>query len=143
VGILTHLRTHETASPSDFAGELELALGAVSYHVRRLEQIGLIELVEVQQRRGALQHYYALSIEAAGSDLVRQVTTRARVRRGEPSQAHARALLDATAIGELRAELRHLFERLRALEAQTVRRAGMKGRARTFAVEVSCVMDGD
>jgi DNA-binding transcriptional ArsR family regulator len=33
-------------------------LGNVSYHVRQLEKAGLIELVAVKQRRGALEHYY-------------------------------------------------------------------------------------
>ena len=40
------------------AGE---ALGNVSYHVRQLEKAGLIELVAVKQRRGALEHYYTLA----------------------------------------------------------------------------------
>jgi DNA-binding transcriptional ArsR family regulator len=40
------------------AGE---ALGNVSYHVRQLERAGLIELVAVKQRRGALEHYYTLA----------------------------------------------------------------------------------
>jgi DNA-binding transcriptional ArsR family regulator len=40
------------------AGE---ALGNVSYHVRELEKAGLIELVATKQRRGSLEHYYALA----------------------------------------------------------------------------------
>jgi DNA-binding transcriptional ArsR family regulator len=36
-------------------------LGNVSYHVRELEKAGLIELVAVKQRRGALEHYYTLA----------------------------------------------------------------------------------
>ena len=36
-------------------------LGNVSYHVRELEEAGLIELVAVKQRRGALEHYYTLA----------------------------------------------------------------------------------
>jgi DNA-binding transcriptional ArsR family regulator len=40
------------------AGE---SLGNVSYHVRQLEKAGLIELVATKQRRGALEHYYALA----------------------------------------------------------------------------------
>jgi DNA-binding transcriptional ArsR family regulator len=36
-------------------------LGNVSYHVRQLEKAGLIELVAVKQRRGALEHYYTLA----------------------------------------------------------------------------------
>ena len=33
----------------------------MSYHVRQLEKAGLIELVAVKQRRGALEHYYTLA----------------------------------------------------------------------------------
>jgi DNA-binding transcriptional ArsR family regulator len=36
-------------------------LGNVSYHVRELEKAGLIELVAVKQRGGALEHYYTLA----------------------------------------------------------------------------------
>jgi hypothetical protein len=31
-------------------------LGNVSYHVRQLEKVGLIELVAIKPRRGALEH---------------------------------------------------------------------------------------
>jgi DNA-binding transcriptional ArsR family regulator len=47
-----------TASPSELAGELGASLGVVSYHVRRLEALGLIELVKREPRRGAVEHYY-------------------------------------------------------------------------------------
>lgn len=142
MGILTHLRAHETASPSEIAGALDLPLATVSYHVRKLDEIGLVDFVAYAQRRGAIQHFYALSAVAVSSELVRELTARTGAEQGEPSRADARALLDATAIGELRAELRHLFARLRELEAETVRRTGVKSHARTFAVEVSCIMDG-
>ena len=46
------------ASPSEIAGELEASLGVVSYHVRRLEALGLIKLVRKTPRRGAVEHYY-------------------------------------------------------------------------------------
>lgn len=151
MAILACLRGPETVSPSELAGELDLPIGTISYHVRRLERLGLLELVECRQRRGTIQHHYALAPGAAVSELVRQATAGAAGASGppasasdsEPSRATARALLDATAIGELRAELRGLFERLRALETETVRRAGVKGRARTFAVDVTCVMDAE
>ena len=46
------------ASPSEIAGELDASLGVVSYHVRRLEALGLIKLVRKTPRRGAVEHYY-------------------------------------------------------------------------------------
>jgi hypothetical protein len=59
----------------------------------------------------------------------------------DPSHASARVLLDASAIDELRSELERLFARMRGLEAESVVRAGVKGRSHAFAVDVSCVMD--
>lgn len=46
------------ASPSEISGELDASLGVVSYHVRRLEALGLIKLVRKTPRRGAVEHYY-------------------------------------------------------------------------------------
>jgi DNA-binding transcriptional ArsR family regulator len=51
------------ASPSEIAGELEASLGVVSYHVRRLEALGLIKLVRKTPRRGAVEHYYRADAE--------------------------------------------------------------------------------
>ena len=46
------------ASPSEIAQELDASLGVVSYHVRRLESLGMIKLVRKTPRRGAIEHYY-------------------------------------------------------------------------------------
>jgi hypothetical protein len=37
---------------------LGLPLGRVSYHIRLLHDLGAIELVSTEPRRGALEHYY-------------------------------------------------------------------------------------
>lgn len=47
-----------TASPSELATQLDVPLGVMSYHVRRLESLGFVELVERLPRRGAIEHYY-------------------------------------------------------------------------------------
>jgi DNA-binding transcriptional ArsR family regulator len=47
-----------TASPNELARELGMPLGRVSYHIRLLADLGAIELVDTQPRRGALEHYY-------------------------------------------------------------------------------------
>ena len=47
------------ASPVQLAPRLGSTLGRVSHHVRVLRDIGLIELVETRQRRGAVEHIYA------------------------------------------------------------------------------------
>jgi DNA-binding transcriptional ArsR family regulator len=45
-------------SPKLIAAELELDLRSVAYHVRVLEKLGCIELVETLPRRGAVEHVY-------------------------------------------------------------------------------------
>ncbi len=47
-----------TASPNELARELGLPLGRVSYHIRLLAELGAIELVRTEPRRGALEHFY-------------------------------------------------------------------------------------
>jgi DNA-binding transcriptional ArsR family regulator len=46
------------ASPVELAQVLEGTLGTVSYHVRTLHQLGLIELVGETRVRGAVEHHY-------------------------------------------------------------------------------------
>jgi DNA-binding transcriptional ArsR family regulator len=50
--------TERHASPKELAAELGAPVGNVSYHVRELERVGLIELVEEKKRRGAVEHFY-------------------------------------------------------------------------------------
>lgn len=47
------------ASPVQLAEHLDATLGTVAYHVRTLENLGLIEMVATHQRRGATEHVYA------------------------------------------------------------------------------------
>jgi DNA-binding transcriptional ArsR family regulator len=46
------------ASPNQLSGWLGATLGTVAYHVRTLEQLGLIELVDETRVRGAVEHHY-------------------------------------------------------------------------------------
>lgn len=46
------------ASPKELAAELGVPVGNISYHVRELKRIGLIELVGEKRRRGAIEHFY-------------------------------------------------------------------------------------
>jgi DNA-binding transcriptional ArsR family regulator len=46
------------ASPVQLAAKLDATLGTVAYHVRTLHSLGLVELVDTRQRRGATEHYY-------------------------------------------------------------------------------------
>jgi DNA-binding transcriptional ArsR family regulator len=55
---LLGLLDDRTASPNELARELDLPLGRVSYHIRLLADLGVIELVRTEPRRGALEHFY-------------------------------------------------------------------------------------
>lgn len=46
------------ASPVQLATELDVPLNNLSYHVRTLLDLGCIELVRTEPRRGTLEHYY-------------------------------------------------------------------------------------
>jgi predicted transcriptional regulator len=47
-----------TASPKELAPILNRSISHVGYHCRRLEKLGIIELVDTKQRRGATEHFY-------------------------------------------------------------------------------------
>lgn len=53
--------TERTASPNELARELDEGLSQVSYHVKVLRDLDLIELVKTEPRRGAVEHYYQAS----------------------------------------------------------------------------------
>jgi DNA-binding transcriptional ArsR family regulator len=55
----------EVLSPKQLAAELGVSLPVVSYHVRELERLKMIELVRTAQRRGAVQHWYRAKPGAA------------------------------------------------------------------------------
>lgn len=46
------------ASPNQLSEWLGASLGVVAYHVRTLQQLGLIELVDETRVRGAIEHHY-------------------------------------------------------------------------------------
>lgn len=47
-----------TASPNELSKEVAASVGTVSYHVRLLEEMGFVELVDQKMRRGAVEHFY-------------------------------------------------------------------------------------
>lgn len=47
-----------TASPAEIAKEIGKDVGHVGYHVRKLQQLDLIELVDEKPVRGAVEHFY-------------------------------------------------------------------------------------
>jgi DNA-binding transcriptional ArsR family regulator len=56
------------ASPVELAQVLEGTLGTVSYHVRTLHQLGLIELVGETRVRGAVEHHYRAKVRPEITD---------------------------------------------------------------------------
>lgn len=90
-GLAHPLRIHilrvledRVASPSEIAAELDAPLGNVSYHVRFLARMGLIELSGTEPRRGAVEHYYRAvgrpQISAKAWEQVPQVVKNALMR---------------------------------------------------------------
>ena len=57
-----------TASPSELANELDVPLGVLSYHVRRLTALGFLKLVRRVPRRGAVEHYYTATVRPRITD---------------------------------------------------------------------------
>jgi DNA-binding transcriptional ArsR family regulator len=57
-----------TASPVELSDLLQASLGVVSYHVRTLYRLGLIELRKETQRRGAIEHHYRAKPRPTVSD---------------------------------------------------------------------------
>ena len=62
------LLQERTASPRELAEWLDATLGTVSYHVRTLHDLGLIELVSTSQVRGAIAHHYRSRVRPRVSD---------------------------------------------------------------------------
>ena len=56
--VLGLLMEHEEASPNQLSGLLGAPLSTVSYHVHILRDLGCIELVRTEPRRGAVEHFY-------------------------------------------------------------------------------------
>ena len=114
--------TEREASPSELAEELDEPLGNVSYHVRLLHDLGLIELVGTTPRRGAIEHHY----------------------RARPDR-HLRVAdltLDDAGWDELGEELRALDRRAAAIEKRSLERLGASSRKRRPASLVVALSPG-
>jgi len=56
------------ASPADIAEEIGEKLGDVAYHCTRLHELGAIELVRTEPRRGATKHFYRAALRTVIDD---------------------------------------------------------------------------
>lgn len=54
--------TERPASTKEIAAELGKSVSAVWYHVDKLLQLGCIELVRSERRRGAMEHFYRATV---------------------------------------------------------------------------------
>jgi DNA-binding transcriptional ArsR family regulator len=84
------------ASPSELAGELDEPIGNVSYHMRTLADLGMVELVRTEPRRGAVEHYYR-AIERPHLPAQDWATLPASVRRSFSDTTGRQVLDDFTA----------------------------------------------
>ena len=142
------LRVLETrvASPSEIAEEIGAPLGNVSYHVRFLARVGLIELTSTKPRRGAVEHYYravgrvsvtdqawAQVPEVVKSGLISATLDQAgRVigaaassggfDRGNAVVTRREMLVDEQGFAELASELNGLLERVEEIERDSAKR---------------------
>jgi DNA-binding transcriptional ArsR family regulator len=55
-------------SPARLAARLGVRVNVVAYHVKRLRELGIAELVEVRRGRGGLEHFYAVRSRPAFTD---------------------------------------------------------------------------
>ena len=142
------------ASPSRLAGELGVPLGTVSYHVRILAELGLIELVDRKQRRGAIEHYYRARgparisesaweevpnivkealVQASLGEIYRYVDESAAgggFERGDSQLIRQPLTLDARGWKELAEAVEELVERAKAIEADSADRLNADERRR-------------
>jgi DNA-binding transcriptional ArsR family regulator len=134
------------ASPSEIAKELGESLGVVAYHMRTLEELGCIELVRREQRRGAVEHYYrALERPWISDDefaampktlrrglsssifkqLAHDVAVASKkegLARSDHHMIRFPVLLDATAWSQLTEEISAILERVLELQTETMAR---------------------
>lgn len=52
----------EARSPNELAEAFENSVGHVSYHVKVLKECGALALTDTQQKRGAVEHFYASTV---------------------------------------------------------------------------------
>lgn len=152
-GLAHPLRIHilrvlenRVASPSEIADEIDAPLGNVSYHVRFLARVGLIELASTKPRRGAVEHYYRAagrvevthqawaqvpqvvksSLHRSALEQIGKVITAAAgaggFDQGDPHVGRQTLALDPQGFTELSAEVQRVMERANAIAVESAAR---------------------
>lgn len=123
--VLAYLKEHKTGSASEIARTLGVRVGNLSYHVRRLAALGLIEEVQRIRRRGALTRVFQITStfrDSMATLLNEEIAVLAAVTAPDIGSSVI-AALDRQALGELRPDLDEIIARVRRLGAQTAARA--------------------
>jgi DNA-binding transcriptional ArsR family regulator len=143
------------ASPSEIAKELDEPLGDVAYHVKRLVELGCMELVEAVPGRGGVKHFYTATARYEVDDAswgrlapsVRQFVAQpiagqivselegaaadGKLGADQVYLSYVRLKLDDRAFGELSALLRSLVDEAARLERESEERQGSAPSHRT------------
>lgn len=129
--VLRYLQQHGTGSASEIARDLGVRVGNLSYHVRRLAQLGLIEEVRAVRRRGALMHVfrttsaYREAIAALLSDEIARLAELAQSDTGPVTVVE----LDEEGVRALEREMTRVRARAHDLRHQAADRAERTGRS--------------
>ncbi len=142
---------NRVASPSEIAEEIGAPLGNVSYHVRFLARVGLIELTSTKPRRGAVEHYYRAVgrvrvtdkawsqvpdvvksglISATLDQVGRAIGAAASAggfERSDTVVSRQDMILDERGFAELAGELRHLLDRSKEIARESAERLAASG----------------
>jgi DNA-binding transcriptional ArsR family regulator len=153
-----------TASPVELAQVLEGTLGTVSYHVRTLHQLGLIDLVDETRVRGAVAHHYKakarpkvsdeaweqappIAKQAAVGSSLQVIDDYARASAAAGGFDHADAALirlsltlDAKGWQQLAKAVKRLFEQAQRIESDSQARLDRGSRDGHQPIEVGLVM---
>ena len=137
---------NRVASPSEIADEIGAPLGNVSYHVRFLARVGLIELTSTKPRRGAVEHYYravgrisvtdqawaqvpevvksgmiSATLDQAGR-VIGAAASSGGFDRSDAVVARREMLLDEQGFAQLASELNGMLERINEIERDSAKR---------------------
>jgi DNA-binding transcriptional ArsR family regulator len=170
-GLAHPLRVHilrvlqnRVASPSEMAEEIDAPLGNVSYHVRFLARVGLIELAGTKPRRGAVEHYYRAVgrvritdeawaqvpqvvknalISSTLDEVGRYIQAAASVGgfdRDDANVSRRSIVLDEQGFSELAAAAKQLLDRAYEIENDSVKRMAGTGDHTEFEVTAGLVV---
>jgi predicted transcriptional regulator len=156
--------TKQVASPRELSEILEHDLSNISYHVRTLDELGLIELVKEESIRGAVAHYYKAverpliseseweqippevrkAIAAYGWDLLFKDATEAIERgtfdsRSDRHLSRTTLLLDSEGFERLSDRMEELLEAILAEQAASAARLNKSGEQPIHAVAAAAL----